>query len=56
MKHLYKALVLATLLLTITTSCYRMPTDEDYSLIPMTNNPDYTKTKSACSPTPGVGY
>ena len=37
------------------TSCYRMPTSEDYSLIPLTNNPDFTKEKSS-SPAPGVGY
>jgi hypothetical protein len=32
-----------------------MPTDEDYSLVPLTNNPAYTKEK-ASNPTPGVGY
>lgn len=24
-------------------SCYRMPTDEDYCVIPTTNNPDITR-------------
>lgn len=39
----------------VMTSCYRMPTDEDYTLRPMTNNPEITKDKPA-SPVPGVGY
>lgn len=37
------------------TSCYRMPTEDDYSLIPLTNNPTYTRER-ASSPVPGVGY
>lgn len=27
------------------TGCYRMPTDDDYSLIPMTNNPSVTRER-----------
>lgn len=42
-------------LATTATGCYRMPTDQDYSLIPMTNNPSLTREKNA-SPVPGMGY
>lgn len=31
------------LCLTALTSCYRMPTADDYSVIPMTNNRDFNK-------------
>lgn len=31
-----------------------MPTDDDYSLIPMTNNRDFTREKA--EGLPGVGY
>lgn len=34
--------------------CYRMPTDDDYSLIPMTNNRDFTKEKAEALP--GMSY
>lgn len=34
--------VVITLLAVITTSCYRMPTPNDYSVIPVTNNRDIT--------------
>lgn len=30
-------------------SCYRMPTDEDYCLLPSTNNPDITREKPSNS-------
>lgn len=26
--------------------CYRMPTEDDYSIVPVTNNPDITREKS----------
>lgn len=35
-------------------SCYRMPGPDDYSLVPATNNPYFTREKHA--PNPGVGY
>jgi hypothetical protein len=35
-------------------SCYRMPTEEDYSLTPITNNREYTREKVQA--TPGLGY
>lgn len=33
------------------TSCYRMPGEDDYSLIPTTNNPDVTRHKESVEPT-----
>ncbi|MEI8124714.1 MAG: hypothetical protein WCG42_03060 [Parachlamydiaceae bacterium] len=36
------------------TACYRMPGPDDYSLIPSTNNPAYTKEKGGQPP--GIGY
>lgn len=30
-------------LLCILTACYKMPTEDDYSVIPTTNNPDVTR-------------
>lgn len=35
-------------------SCYRMPTDDDYSVVPTTNNPSVTHEKPV-SLVPGVG-
>jgi hypothetical protein len=37
------------------TSCYRMPTENDFSLVPTTNNPAITCEKNN-TPIPGVGY
>jgi len=31
--------------LTALTGCYRMPTDDDCSLVPVTNNPDITRDR-----------
>jgi hypothetical protein len=47
---------LTFLLLATATSCYRMPTDDDYSVIPMTNNPDLQRRESKQSMMPSVGY
>lgn len=35
-------------------SCYRMPTEDDYCMIPSTNNPDITHQMQ--EGLPGVGY
>jgi hypothetical protein len=32
------------------TSCYRMPGEDDYSLIPNINNPDITRAKESAEP------
>lgn len=50
-----KALMLLSLTLCLFTSCYRMPTDDDYCVIPTTNNPDVNNAQSA-SFMPSVGY
>jgi hypothetical protein len=37
------------------TSCYRMPTADDYSVLPMTNSKDFN-TEGTSPLMPGVGY
>jgi len=47
-------MLFATLLLS---GCYRMPTENDYSLVPVTNNPSVTCEKSSGLPgMPGASY
>ncbi|WP_154017890.1 hypothetical protein [Candidatus Protochlamydia phocaeensis] len=36
-------------------SCYRMPTENDFSVVPTTNNPAVTNEKTE-SLLPGMGY
>jgi hypothetical protein len=49
------ATVLFISFITIVTGCvYRMPEQDEFSLIPATNNPNYTREKA--NPTPGIGY
>ena len=43
------------LLLLLTAACYRMPTEEDYCVIPTTNNPSITRERQD-SPLPGIAY
>ncbi|MFA6916745.1 MAG: hypothetical protein WC222_10145 [Parachlamydiales bacterium] len=52
----YKFITLALLLVTITTltSCYRMPTDQDYCVLPTTNNRNVTRERAQQSPMPGI--
>lgn len=50
MKKIYFLLTSALLL----TSCYRMPNDDDYSAVPLTNHPDLTREKSDI--VPQMGY
>ncbi len=49
-----KMLVLILLICSLT-SCYRMPTDEDYCVIPTTNNRNITREKLTPA-LPGVQY
>ena len=35
--------------------CYRMPTDDDYSVVPQTNHPDVTREKQTTA-MPSVEY
>lgn len=46
---------LLTLFATSLCSCYRMPTDDDYSLVPSTNNPTVTRQRAE-SPLPQASY
>lgn len=39
----------------LTSSCYRMPDDDDYSLVPTYNNPAVTNDKNEML-LPNVGY
>ncbi len=51
-------LFLATLLFTLTMltiGCYRMPREDEYSLVPITNNPSVTREK-AQGPIPQLSY
>lgn len=38
--------IMILIVLATAASCYRMPTEDDYSLIPSTNNPDYCRSNS----------
>ncbi|HRD55267.1 MAG TPA: hypothetical protein PLC42_02610 [Parachlamydiaceae bacterium] len=46
----------ALFLLSSQTSCYRMPTDHDYCLVPNLNNPDITRDKGTNKLAPGLGF
>lgn len=39
-------IIIACILLCSLNSCYRMPTEDDYSLLPNVNNPDITREKA----------
>lgn len=42
-------------LLATVTACYKMPTEDDFSLVPMTNNRDVTRDRGQ-GLMPGVSY
>lgn len=46
----------ACVLLTMSTSCYHMPSEDDFSVIPSTNNPDFTRAIKEKSPMPSASY
>ncbi len=50
-----KIICLGALLSGVCSACYRIPTDDDYSLVPLTNNPSVTNEKDA-SWTPKMKY
>lgn len=54
--HHKKSILLAFILITAATSCYRMPTEDDYSVIPMTNNPDMQRADTNQTIMPSMGY
>lgn len=37
-------------------SCYRMPSEDDYCVVPTTNNRDITGDTNATAGMPGLGY
>jgi hypothetical protein len=43
-------------LLAALTSCYRMPTEDDYNINPLVNNPTITREKPSQQLMPSVGY
>lgn len=45
MKYISCVSLMLIITATILTSCYRMPTEDDYSTVPVTNNPDVTREK-----------
>jgi len=49
-----KVMLLLIIAYSTVSCCYRMPEDDEYSLVPATNNPHYTKEKG--SAVPGLGY
>lgn len=54
-KLLSTPLIVALCLGVCLTGCYRMPTEDDFSVVPTTNNPAVTCEKST-SILPGSGY
>lgn len=50
-----KNLLAALTVLTLFSSCYHMPTDDDECLVPMTNNPAVTRERPQ-GPLPGLNY
>jgi hypothetical protein len=54
---MFKAFILAILMMLMMVSCvYRMPSDEDYSTVPTTNNPGIIRGSAEPSLMPGVKY
>jgi len=51
---MYKAILISFCMI-LFTGCYPMPTDEDFCVIPTTNNPDVTRAKED-SLTPNMSY
>ena len=48
--------VVVVLMVMLSSCVYRMPTDEDYSTVPTTNNPSLIRGTSEPSLMPGVNY
>lgn len=49
-----KSILLISLISVLSGCCYRMPEDDEFSLIPSTNNPSYTREKP--NAVPGLSY
>lgn len=54
MAYRLKMLILILMLTVSLTACYKMPTEEDFCLIPSTNNPDFTREST--NNMPGMSY
>ncbi len=54
MASFVRVFCLASLTCTLLAGCYRRPSEDDYSVIPATNNPSITRDSRAWQP--GVGY
>lgn len=54
-RSIYFKILFGTSLGLLFTSCYRMPTENDFSLVPTTNNPAITCEKSE-GLVPGLKY
>jgi len=46
MFKLYASIASLFILAVLLNSCYPMPTDDDYSLLPSTNNPEMTRQRA----------
>lgn len=55
MTKMMKSIFILSLLATLA-SCYRMPTDDDYNINPLTNNPTITREKPSQQLKPSVGF
>lgn len=53
--RLVKLLLVALLLATSFSGCYRMPSDDEYCTIPTVNNPDVTRARDGGG-MPGMSY
>lgn len=43
LNHPFRPLLMALFISIIVSACYPMPNDDDISVIPMSNNPDFNK-------------
>jgi len=48
--------LIALLMLITLTSCYRMPSEDEYTVVPTINNPAVTRERQEANPLSGIGY
>ncbi len=53
--NISRAIFLNLFIATLLNGCYRMPNDDEYSVVPRTNNPDLIREKPS-SFNPAVNY
>lgn len=56
MKSVIHHILCAGILLGALGSCYHMPADDEFSVIPSTNNPEFTRAVKEKSPMPSASY